>query len=71
MKMALIHTLYTLPSLAVDNIFFNFRVASADGKGSFRIVSGGTGCDEYKTDLSGLVEVPATGGNVNYKNLAV
>ncbi|CAM9118842.1 unnamed protein product, partial [Laminaria digitata] len=55
----------------IDNVFFNFRVASADGLGSFRIVSGGTGCDDYTTDLSGLVKVPSTGGNIRYQDLAV
>lgn len=66
-----IRTLSTLPSVAVTDIFFNFRVASANGLGSFRIVTGGTGCDDYTTDLSGLVSVPATGGNSRYENLAV
>ncbi|CAN0443290.1 unnamed protein product, partial [Scytosiphon promiscuus] len=55
----------------IDDVFFNFRVASADGLGTFRIVSGGTGCDDYTTDLSGLVSVPATGGNIRYQDLEV
>ena len=67
----LINTLSTPLSIAVNIVFFNFRVASAEGLGSFRIVSGGTGCDDYTTDLSGLVKVPSTGGNIRYQDLAV
>ncbi|CAM9289448.1 unnamed protein product, partial [Laminaria digitata] len=63
---------YTLDvTKKIDNIFFNFRVASADGLGSFRVVAGGTGCDDYSTDLSGLVRVPNTRGNVRYQDFTV
>lgn len=67
------HTLpyQTPPSLAVDNVLFSFRVASSDGLGSFRVVSGGNGCDDYATDLSGIVSVPPTGGNMRFINLEV
>ena len=68
---SLIQTASTPPSLAVDDIHFSFRVSSANNPGSFRIVTGGTGCDDYKTDLSGLFDVPATGGNNRYKTYAV
>ncbi|CAM9774374.1 unnamed protein product, partial [Laminaria digitata] len=47
----------------VDAFRFNFLVASPAGNsGSFHVVTGGTGCDDYTTDLSGLVEVQPTGG---------
>ncbi|CAN0483912.1 unnamed protein product [Laminaria digitata] len=39
--------------------------------GSFRVVAGGTGCDDFTTDLSGLVEVPSTGGWNSYASLSV
>ncbi|CAM9403106.1 unnamed protein product, partial [Laminaria digitata] len=55
----------------IEDVFFSFRVASNDGFGSFRIVTGGTGCGDYTTDLSGLVQVPSTGGNVRYEDLEV
>lgn len=35
------------------------------------MVTGGTDCDDFKTDLSGLVKVPSTGGNLRYQDLAV
>lgn len=44
---------------------FKFHVAAPwafHNAGSFRVVAGGTGCDNYTTDLSGLVVVPSTGG---------
>ncbi|CAN0501270.1 unnamed protein product, partial [Scytosiphon promiscuus] len=63
---------YTLDvTKKIENVFFSFRVASGNGLGSFRVVSGGTGCDDYSTDLSGLVEVPSTGGNTRYEDLEV
>ncbi|CAM9582243.1 unnamed protein product, partial [Laminaria digitata] len=55
----------------IDDVFFFFNVASDDGFGSFRVVTGGTGCGDYTTDLSGLVQVPSTGGNVRYEGLEV
>lgn len=57
-------SLFLPPPLAsplVDAFDFIFRVSSIDDSGSFRIVSGGNSCDDYGTDLSGLVEVPNTG----------
>lgn len=45
--------------------------APIDDAGSFRIVAGGTGCDDYTNDLSGLVTVPATGGWANFESLSV
>lgn len=59
------------PSLAVDESFFNFRVSSVQSTGSFRLVSGGTGCVDYTTDISGVVAVPKTRGFQIYMNLAV
>lgn len=48
---------------AVEWFDFAFQVASPPGvSGSLRVVSGGTGCDDYDTDLSGLVTVESTGG---------
>lgn len=55
----------------IESVFFSFRVSSADGLGSFRIVAGGTGCDNFDTDLSGLVAVPNTGGKNRYTDIAV
>ncbi|CAN0118322.1 unnamed protein product, partial [Laminaria digitata] len=55
----------------VDDIHFSFRVSSASDPGSFRIVTGGTGCDDYTTNLSGLFDVPVTGGKKRYKTYAV
>ncbi|CAM9161037.1 unnamed protein product, partial [Hapterophycus canaliculatus] len=44
---------------------FSFLVASPpidqDNLGTFRVVTGGTNCDDYTADLSGLVTVPGTG----------
>ncbi|CAM9110958.1 unnamed protein product [Scytosiphon promiscuus] len=50
----------------VSALTFSFSVASpfvneAD-LGTFRVVTGGTDCDDYTTDLSGLVTAPSTGG---------
>lgn len=59
------------PVVAVDSFNFDFVVSSAQTTGSFRIVSGGTGCDDFKTDLSGVVAVPNTGGWQNYQTLTV
>lgn len=72
-------TIYTIkltydtppPPLAVDVSFFNFKVSSDQSTGSFHLVSGGTGCDDYTTDLSGVVAVPDTGGWQEYINMAV
>lgn len=58
-------------SLAVDSFVFNFLLASVDGLGSFRIVSGGTGCHDFTTDLSGPVSVPYTGGVGRYQDVEV
>lgn len=59
------------PPIAVSDVYFTFRVAASTSTGSFRIVTGGTDCDDFTTDLSGKVEVPATGGNLRYQDLAV
>lgn len=53
----------------MDAFDFNFVVAGLSSSGSFRIVAGGTDCDDYETDLTGLVEVPATGGWSIYEDL--
>ena len=58
-----------LPFAAVDAFDFSFLVSAPTDDGSFRVVSGGTGCGDYETDLSGLVEVPSTGGWANYADL--
>lgn len=50
---------------------FNFLVASISDTGSFRVVTGGTGCDHYTNDPSGLVTVPSTGGSDNFEYLNV
>ena len=53
---------------------FKFHIATIpehDESGSFRVVTGGTGCDDYTTDLSGLVTVPSTGGWGNFASLPV
>ncbi|CBN76107.1 Endo-1,3-beta-glucanase, family GH81 [Ectocarpus siliculosus] len=53
---------------------FTFQVAtipSYHDSGSFRVVTGGTGCDDYTTDLSGLVVVPSTGGWGTFASLPV
>lgn len=52
-----------LPPCAVEAFDFDFMVSAPPGlSGSFRIVTGGTGCVDYTADLSGLVSVPSTGG---------
>lgn len=51
---------------SVEAFNFRIRMSSPNGKGSFRIVSGGSGCDYYTNDISGLVSVPDTG---DYDNL--
>ncbi|CAM9234020.1 unnamed protein product [Sphacelaria rigidula] len=52
--------------VAIDGgtYIFDFSVASpgVSPPGSFRVVAGGTDCTDYDTDLTGLVEVPFTGG---------
>lgn len=57
--------------MAVDEFDFIFRVSSNNGRGSFRVVAGGKGCDNYKTALSGLVTVPSTRGWYNFEDVAV
>ena len=58
------HTLFLSPRRAVAAFDFTFVVAGPNNNsGSFRIVTGGTGCDDYTTDLSGLVYAPSNGGN--------
>lgn len=61
----------SIPPFAVSDVYFTFRVASADGLGSLRVVTGGSDCDDYTTDLSGLVLVPSTGGNNIYQDVEV
>lgn len=39
--------------------------------GKFRVVTGGTGCDNYTKDLTGEVEVPFTGGWASFNELAM
>ncbi|CAM9423714.1 unnamed protein product [Ectocarpus sp. 8 AP-2014] len=39
--------------------------------GSFHVVTGGTGCDDFTTDLSGLVTVPSTGGWESFASLSM
>lgn len=59
-------------STTVEAFDFKFRVsAPAASAGSFRLVSGGTGCLDYVTDLSGLVQVASTGGYNNYEEQSV
>lgn len=60
-----------MPSLAVRAFTFHFRVASLVDTGAFRVVSGGVSCDEYETDLSGLVSVPSTGSYNRYEEIEV
>lgn len=46
----------------VDVFFFIFRVASVlDVADAFQVVTGGSGCDDFTTDLSGLVSVKGRG----------
>eukprot|EP00903_Cladosiphon_okamuranus_P021661 g19915.t1 len=46
----------------VEAFDFEFLVAApSDLKGQFQVVSGGTGCGDYTTDLSGVFEVQSTG----------
>lgn len=55
----------------VDSFEFAFLVtAPIENAGSFRVVTGGTGCDDYTSDLSGLVTVPSTGGWDNFVYLS-
>ena len=53
----------------VDAFDLSFLVAAPTDGGSFRVVSGGTGCDDYAIDLIGLVSVPSTGGWDVYDDL--
>ena len=46
-------------------------VASLIDSGTFRIVTGGVSCDDFETDLSGLVTVPHTGGYTRYEAFQV
>lgn len=58
------HTLSLSPHAAVAAFDFTFVVAGPNrDSGSFRIVTGGTGCEDYTTDLSGLVSAPSDGGS--------
>ena len=46
----------------VDVFFFIFRVYSVTYTAdAFQIVTGGSGCDDYTKDLSGVVSLPAGG----------
>eukprot|EP00752_Nemacystus_decipiens_P007462 g6667.t1 len=59
---------------AASAIDFTFQVATIpeyDDSGSFRVVTGGGGCDDYTTDLSGLVTVPSTGGWGTFSSIEV
>ncbi|CAM9461480.1 unnamed protein product, partial [Laminaria digitata] len=47
-------------------LVLSFRVSSPSGSGTFRLVSGGTDCDDYTADLTGLVHVDNTGGYDKY-----
>ena len=57
------------PPSSVDSFDFKFRVSSTNTYGSLRVVSGGTDCDDYTTDLSGLVSVPYTGAVANLRDI--
>lgn len=53
---------------------FRFQVAAPPAyhnSGSFHVVTGGTGCDDYITELSGLVTVPSTGGWGSFASLSM
>lgn len=54
---------YCLPLPAAVTAFnFSFRVAAPKkNSGSFRVVAGGKACNDYTTDLSGLVTAPTAG----------
>ena len=57
---------------AVDSFDFDFVVAAPPGQsGSFRIVTGGSGCSDFTIDLSGLVTVGSTGGWCVFKTISV
>ncbi|CAM9216242.1 unnamed protein product [Ascophyllum nodosum] len=47
---------------ALDPFAFSFEVAAPASSGQLQIVASGTDCDNYDTDLSGVVTVPSTGG---------
>lgn len=57
--------------VAVEAFNFKFVVSSDRYTGSFRIVTGGTGCDDFTTNLSGTVTVPYTGGWQEYVDFTV
>lgn len=59
------------PASAFDFTFQVATIPSNHDSGSFRVVTGGTGCDDYTTDLSGLVVVPSTGGWGTFASLPV
>eukprot|EP00903_Cladosiphon_okamuranus_P008293 g7980.t1 len=66
------YTVNVVKSVAAFDFKFHVAAPSAfDDSGSFRIVTGGTGCDDYTTDLSGLVTVPSTGGWGNFASLPI
>ena len=50
-----------IPPLPFVELFF-FLVASKTGTGSFQVLFGGNGCDNYATDFSGVDTVPVAGG---------
>lgn len=53
---------------------FDFEVlvaAPGDLGGSFRVVAGGSDCNDYTVDLSGLVTVTATGGWDAFETLSL
>ena len=58
----------------VSAIDFTFQVATIPqyhDSGSFRVVTGGRGCDDYTIDLSGLVTVPSTGDWGTFSSIEV
>lgn len=77
------HLAFPLRSSQTDNICsllrretalavtFSFSAASPFVNqaelGTFRVVAGGTDCDDYTQDLSGLVTAPGTGGWGNFE----
>eukprot|EP00904_Undaria_pinnatifida_P012300 jgi/Undpi1/81/HiC_scaffold_1.g00081.m1 len=52
----------------VEKFYFSFFVSSKRGTGLFRVVTGGTGCNDYTTDLSGKIPVPNTKGWAKFEN---
>lgn len=59
------------PAVAVVSYEIIFSLAAPGASGEFQLVADGDGCDNYDSDLSGIVSVESTGSWGVFENVTV